>query len=72
MYYQLSKEERYTIDKLFNQERLSIIKIAKFLNRSPSTISRELNVILLMDITTMNMLINHLSEEVDTIIQCIY
>lgn len=42
MYYQLSKEERFLIDKMFNQEKKSIRKIAAILNRSPSTISREL------------------------------
>lgn len=38
----LSHNERYLIDILFNQERKSQSKIAKLLNRSKSTISREL------------------------------
>ena len=42
MYYQLNKEERYLIDKMFNIEQKSIRYIAKILNRSPSTISREI------------------------------
>ena len=42
MYYQLNKEERYLIDKMFNIEQKSIRYIAKILNRSPSSISREI------------------------------
>lgn len=38
----LSHNERYLIDILFNQERKTISNIAKILNRSKSTISREL------------------------------
>ena len=42
MYYQLNKEGRYLIDNMFNIEQKSIRYIAKILNRSPSTISREI------------------------------
>ena len=42
MFKQLSKEERFLIDKSFNEEQKSIRQIAKLLKRSPSTISREL------------------------------
>ena len=38
----LSHNERYLIDILFNQERKSISEIGRILNRSKSTISREL------------------------------
>ena len=38
----LSHNERYLIDILFNQERKSITEIGRILNRSKSTISREL------------------------------
>jgi len=40
-YKQLSFEERFTIEKLFSSE-ISIREIAGFLERSPNTISREL------------------------------
>lgn len=41
MYHQLTAEDRYTIATLLTQ-RKSQAEIARFLNRSPSTISREL------------------------------
>lgn len=41
-YSQLTKEERFAIDLLFNKEKRSIGQIAKILKRNKSTISKEL------------------------------